>query len=84
MTYEELQKAKDIERELKSITEHISDIVYLMDRGVFSGSVGIEAKGTSCYRRISAKPETIMAFLRTVKNEHINRRSELEEELKNL
>ena len=84
MTHEKLQRAKEIEAEIRNITAYISDIVYLMDRGVYSGSVGIEAVGTSCYRRINASPKTIIEFLQTVHDEHLKRRAALEEEFKNL
>ena len=84
MTNEQLQRGKEIQAELKNIHAYISDICWLLDRGITQGSVGIEAVGTSCFRRINANPETIKAFLKDVLNAHKSRKKTLEEEFDKL
>ena len=84
MTKEQLQKGKEIQAEIKNINEYISDICWLLDRGVTQGSVGIEAIGTSCFRRINANPEMINAFLKDALNAHQYRKKKLEEEFESL
>lgn len=84
MTKEQLQRGKEIQAELNNIYEYISDIRWLLDRGIKQGSVGIEAVGTSCFRRINANPEMIEAFLKDVLNAHKCRKKKLEEEFEKL